>query len=396
MSLRKFRRLGLGGLAAVATVLLTAAPSLAVVSPTPAPQWIPNDEVHALASDGTYVYIAGVFAGLNPSSSTTQTHTHLARINLATGVPDPSWNPTVNGDILAMTIDPTDSVVYIGGNFTQVNGVTRTRLAGALDRERRCDIAWNPIANFIVQALAMNGTQIVVAGQFSHIAGAPQHYLAQVTSTGALVASFRPVLDSGAYSLSQPPGASFIVVGGAFDTIGGLSAPYVGAVDLVTGANTGWLAANNCTSAPNHPCVGLGLATTATDYYVAISGPGGRTVDYSATTGQRKWTDTADGNCEVDLLFNGTVLRRGPLPHPVRRRDRRQGPGCGQPAQRRPQPRLCPERLAHHQRVRRPGRHEQWPVRRGVPDPHRHDAPAVRDALPRGVTQHPTATNGGR
>ena len=282
-----------------------------MVSPTPAPQWIPNDEVHALASDGTYVYIAGVFTSLkNPSSSATQSHTGLARINLATGIPDPNWNPTVNGDILAMTIDPTDSVVYIGGNFTQVNGVTRTRLAG-VSTANGAVTSWNPIANFIVQALAMNGTQIVVAGQFSHIAGAPQHYLAQVTSTGSLVASFRPVLDSGAYSLSQPPGASFIVVGGAFDTIGGLSAPYVGAVDLVTGANTGWLAANNCTSAPNHPCVGLGLATTATDYYVAISGPGGRTVDYSATTGQRKWTDTADGNCEVDLLFNGTLYVGG-------------------------------------------------------------------------------------
>ena len=71
-----------------------------LIGSTPRASWIPDAQVNALATDGTYVYLGGTFTALvNPVTGMSQTHTRLARINIATGVADGTWSPAVNGTI---------------------------------------------------------------------------------------------------------------------------------------------------------------------------------------------------------------------------------------------------------------------------------------------------------
>ena len=115
------------------------------------------------------------------------------------------------------------------------------------------------------------------------------------------------------FGISTPPGATFTVVSGSFLNANGQPRNWVDAIDLTTGQNTGWAPANICPfpPIPNHPCGGLHVFATATDYYVAISGPGGQVGDYDAVTGQLKWTAFADGDVDVVYLFNNVLYVGG-------------------------------------------------------------------------------------
>lgn len=204
--------LGLWQLPAVAAPVL--------VSKTPAALWIPNGGVHALAADDAFLYVGGVFTSFKqPDSAATQTHTRLARISLQTMRPDPSWNPTVNGDVLALAIDQTDSVLYASGKFTAVNGVGRSRPAALSLDGSGALTPWNPSAGADVLTLTMDGSQVMVGGRFGRVAGVAQHYLAMVTAGGRAVATFRPVVSAPVFTTSVPPAGGTVVVGGDFSSI---------------------------------------------------------------------------------------------------------------------------------------------------------------------------------
>jgi hypothetical protein len=312
MPARHVRRSTLAGGLAVALLALAAQSSTAVVSSTPTAQWIPNDGVHALATDGTYLYVGGEFTSLkNPKSSATQTHTRLARINLATGIPDPVWTPVVDGDIRSMTLDPTQTVLYVGGAFSHVDTAARAHIAAVSTQGSGAVTTWNPGASNTVYALTMAGTDVLAGGSFLTIGEVGQQHLAEIDSSGALVRSFRPTSNGTVRAISQPPGANFVVVGGQFTELGGQSRSFLGAVTLATGALTSFNPINPCVTNPAEACLVFSLATTATDYYAAVAGPGGRLEDYSPTTGNRKWNVSADGDVQVVALVDGTLYAGG-------------------------------------------------------------------------------------
>ena len=228
MSLRLVRRALFGGGAAVVAVRDGRGPFDGVVSATPVPQWIPNAAVHALASDGAYVYAAGIFTSLkSPTSNATR--------------PIPAWcgstwrrgaGPDLDPERGRQRPDHAPGPDRLGAlhrrAFTTSTGSRRSRLAGISTSGSGALTSWNPDANFTVNALALNGSQVVIAGKFTHIAKTAQKYLAQVTSGGTIVSSFRPALNAGASPCLGRPAHPFIVVGGAFDTIGGASSPMSG------------------------------------------------------------------------------------------------------------------------------------------------------------------------
>ncbi len=135
------------------------------VAGVPTPTWMPNDAVHALATDGNYVYLGGDFTGLHaPTGSATTSYTRLARINLLTGAADPGWTPTVDGSVLSLALNASGTTLYLGGTFTTVDGQARANLAAVSTTGSGAVTAFDPEPNDRVQTLLVDGSELVVGG----------------------------------------------------------------------------------------------------------------------------------------------------------------------------------------------------------------------------------------
>lgn len=151
----------------------------------------------------------------------------LARL-LPTGLLDSSFRigAGVNGAVNAIEIAP-DGKILIGGDFTTVNGVSRTRIA-RLNHDGTLDASFNlPIGpNAAVHALAFSRGKIYVAGEFTTIGGTNRTRVARLTFDGALDPSFDPGIgpDAAVYALAAQNSGQ-ILIGGAFSTVNGFSTP---------------------------------------------------------------------------------------------------------------------------------------------------------------------------
>ncbi len=311
MSLRPLRLAVASAAAAALLVTGTATASMAAVSAVPAVGWVPNAGVHALAADGTWRYLGGAFTSLtNPTTHATVTATRLTRLSVATGAPDPTWSPTVDGDIRAMVLDPTTSLLYLGGDFQTVDGAARSRLASVSTSGGGAVGAWNPGADSLVKSMIQTdaGT-IYVAGQFLHIGTAARAHVARISPAGVLDATFKPKINNTVYSLAQPAGSTALLIGGNFTMVGGLARKYIAQIDPTTAATLPWYPGDPCGTSPK-VCPVFAFVATPTAIYAAAGGPGGHTLAYDPATAAVRWSVGSDGDNQA-LALIGSVLYIG-------------------------------------------------------------------------------------
>ncbi len=163
----------------------------------------PQAAVSALAldSDGK-ILIGGDFTSVNGFS-----RSHVARL-LTDGSVDTTFTPAeaaLDGAVRALAIQP-DRKVLIGGAFLNVAGVARGRVA-RLDASGALDPAFAPLSgcdNYTVWALAVqvNG-RILAAGRFTSVNGQARSKIVRFTSTGEIDGSFDPSAGSGTSSSDE-------------------------------------------------------------------------------------------------------------------------------------------------------------------------------------------------
>ncbi|MBX3738732.1 MAG: hypothetical protein KF715_18715 [Candidatus Didemnitutus sp.] len=117
--------------------------------------------------------------------------------------------------------------IYLGGQFTKVNGVTRNRVVRLL-ADGTVDPVWDPGTgpNSTVTSLALTSDgRLVIGGSFSQVAGVARQYLARLTAAGALDTTFLvgTGLNNPNPTLLMSPDDR-VIVGGAFTTYNGLTA----------------------------------------------------------------------------------------------------------------------------------------------------------------------------
>jgi hypothetical protein len=103
-------------------------------TPTVAPSSLTTEAIHAIASDGTYIYIGGTF-----TTVTGVPKANLARLHkLGGGSPSLTWTFDANSDVFALALDSSNNL-YVGGNFNSINatpagnGLSRILATPALD-----------------------------------------------------------------------------------------------------------------------------------------------------------------------------------------------------------------------------------------------------------------------
>ncbi|HEY0550184.1 MAG TPA: hypothetical protein VGF13_11335, partial [Verrucomicrobiae bacterium] len=132
----------------------------------------------------------------NSFGSATSAPASLVVLPIVPGMVDPMFNSGFgpNSVVRAVRPDP-DGHIYIGGEFSSVNGTNRARLArlnsnGSLDGTFAAGLS-NSSGFASVYALAVQTNhQLLVGGSFSHVNSTPRRSLARINSDGSLDASF--------------------------------------------------------------------------------------------------------------------------------------------------------------------------------------------------------------
>lgn len=193
--------------------------------------WNPNADsyVLGLTVDGSTVYAGGDFATIGG-----QTRHHVAALNAASGLAT-AWDPNV--DFWVWRILVSGSTVYIGGNFQTVGAAARSNIA-AIDAATGTATSWNPGANNGVAALLIAGTKLYVGGAFTSIGGKARNRLAEVDLGNGTVSNWNPNADYTVYALGLA--GNTLYVGGEFASMGGAGRGSLAAVDLPTGNVLPW------------------------------------------------------------------------------------------------------------------------------------------------------------
>lgn len=224
----------------VATTAGTAATS------SPNTLWKPqvdNGQVLGMsynATDG--LFIAGSFTSIDGTS-----RHRLANLPLA-GAAAPvlrAWDPnagrTVNA-ISRFTATPaTNSLLFVGGAFRVLGGVTRNNIAEFAADGSVTSVNFDGGTNGNVNSLLVKGGVTYAGGTFGLAGGSPRGNLAAFNAAGALQA-FNPTADGGVFALA--PSANGIYAGGAFNNIGGLARSGVAEIQASDGTAVPAFSAN--------------------------------------------------------------------------------------------------------------------------------------------------------
>jgi uncharacterized delta-60 repeat protein len=156
------------------------------------------------------------------------THNFLVRLN-ADGTVDPTYNPDLNGRVLAMAYEASSGKVIIGGSFTTISTArtgldTRNHIA-RLNPDGSPDSEFNPNIDGDVGAIVLQSDgKILVGGNFSHVQpiGAPASFgrigLLRLNSNGSLDTAFDPNPNSTVTSIVVQSDGK-IVFGGNFTLV---------------------------------------------------------------------------------------------------------------------------------------------------------------------------------
>ena len=241
--------------AAVLTVPLQAVADTAPIDPatpaTMAADSLPTAQINGVVWTqlivGNTVYVGGEFTRARPAGSgigvNEVVRTNLLAYNLTTGVLIPTFSPNPNGAVRALVASADGSRIYVGGSFTSVSGVDRYRLA-AFDTGTGALVAsFAPVLNAQVKALGFSGSTLFAGGVFSTAGGQPRPQIASFDAANGALKAWSGTPSGGAVNaLTVSPDGAKVVIGGAFTAYNGASTPGYGmaALDAVTGASLPW------------------------------------------------------------------------------------------------------------------------------------------------------------
>ncbi|MBK9538387.1 MAG: delta-60 repeat domain-containing protein [Flavobacteriales bacterium] len=143
---------------------------------------------------------------------------------LPDGTLDPAFDPPASlGGVYCMALQP-DGRVLLGGSFTSYNGVPRNRIARIMS-DGSLDLSFDPgtgVTGGTVRTIALQADgKVLIGGDFSSVNGTSRTRLARLLANGALDNTFTATAGNSVHALAiQPDG--HVLVGGAFNNVNGL------------------------------------------------------------------------------------------------------------------------------------------------------------------------------
>jgi hypothetical protein len=203
----------------------------AVVSPNPV-NFTPNMEdgdgvsnaaVHAVEQLGSTMFAGGDFHRVTNSSRTaTFNRSNFVAFSASTGAVN-SMAPVFNGTVWAL--EASGSSVYVGGSFTQVNGIARRGLVKLNAATGAVDPTFNPVVKWgNITEVRLVGGRLIVGGSFQKRLAALDPTTGADTGYINLGISGKVTSNSGPtkiYRFAVNPAGDRLVAIGNFTTVGG-------------------------------------------------------------------------------------------------------------------------------------------------------------------------------
>ncbi|MCA4134329.1 LamG-like jellyroll fold domain-containing protein [Arthrobacter sp. M4] len=287
------------------------APTTPGIPPTVSADALPTVQIDGVvwqqAIVGNTVYAVGAFSTARPAGSApgvgTTARGNILAYNITTGNLIPGFAPVLNAAAYTIKASPDGSVLYVGGDFTDVSGTKVWRTA-ALDATTGALIpTFLPKMNASVRDIAVRGGTVYLGGLFTAVGSTPRLRLAAVDAAGVLVESWAPAAEGGRVNAVEvSPDGTKVAVGGAFTSLNGSSNPGygLGMVDAVTGATREFVA--NSAIRNGGPDAGItNLSSDGTNLYgsgYVFGGGGNLEGAFSAnwSNGSVKWLEDCHGD----------------------------------------------------------------------------------------------------
>jgi hypothetical protein len=280
------------------TTVVTAPPHL--YSENPLNGWGQDGIAYSVDMQGNAVYVGGDF------SHAVKGNQSVARANVMavqrdTGDLLPGFVANTDGIVHSVLSDGTS--VYIGGEFTTINGVAKSRLAKVDAVTGAVDPSFTANAPNFVSDLLLWGNKLYVVGEFGQINGVTRKGAALVDkATGAVDPTFDPAADLRVNTVAMNPAGTKLYLGGVFQSVGGSGHPWLTEVAPTTGKVQGPV----FTAVQDY----VRDVTVGPDglVYAAVGGKQNSAYAFDPTTGKQKWREHANGDVQAVKYSNGYVF----------------------------------------------------------------------------------------
>ena len=279
-----------------------------------------NGVVWAQAIVGNTVYATGHFttarpAGVASGGAGTVARANLLAFDITTGKLITSFNHALNGQGLAITTSPDGRRLYVGGDFTQVDGASHPHIVafdtatGAIDRSFAARTGGE------VRGLAATNSTVYAGGNFFTAGSTSVSRLAAFRAAdGSVDTAFRATADDDLVMavLLSPDGAK-LVVAGKFASLDHQPAKGVGAVSASTGSLQPWSSSFPISDTGLNAGI-TALTTDGTNLYgtgfnFSSNGGGGNYEGRFSSdfAGHVRWLDACHGDSYDVAVQNGVL-----------------------------------------------------------------------------------------
>ncbi|HEY7069412.1 MAG TPA: PKD domain-containing protein [Acidimicrobiales bacterium] len=285
---------------------------------------LPTVQINGVVWDqeivGNTVYAVGDFTSARPAGSAAgQNETPRSNIlayDIRTGALKTSFAPTLDRQAKAVTASPDGSRIYVGGQFTVVNGTARNRIV-ALDPTTGAVIpAFNAGVGYTVNDIVATDATVYAGGEFGDANGVARTRLAAFAAANGALTTWAPSADGVVQAMVLAPGGSKLIIGGTFASVNGAAAAGTAALDAQTGASLPW-AANQVVRITGDSAGILTLSTDGTSIFGGGWAFGRNDGNLEGTfaadpgTGAVKWIQDCHGDTYSAAPANGYLYVAG-------------------------------------------------------------------------------------
>jgi Domain of unknown function (DUF5122) beta-propeller len=313
-------------------VTVIVAPSAFALGNLPDTTWRTNGPVRAMTRIGNTIYMGGNFTALVSPSGQKITVSNFAAIDAQTGEPITTWKPTADG--VVWTLDNDGARVIAGGDFLNVNGTSRTRLAAIDATTGALDAAWmGKASGGSVRAVSVNGAQIYVGGMFTTVDGKTRTRMAALNPDGSLSSTWtNPAFTSPAgingatgsisaavRNFGYSPDRSQLYVVGDFYAVNGAPRVHIARMDPTTGVLDSWapneeiFQIDDCDLLHTRTICDWAQNITTIDgrIFVGMCGGKNRIDALDPVSGNRVWRLWTSGDVKSQTQWGGNIIIGG-------------------------------------------------------------------------------------
>jgi PKD repeat protein len=225
-------------------------PTPATVTADALPTWQINGVVWSQVVVGTTVYATGSFTKARPPGVAAGGVGEVDALNLfaydiTTGNRVASFNHSLNAQGLSIVASPDGSKIYVGGDFTTADDQPRSHVA-VFNTADNLLTSWATSIGGQVKAVTVSPDTVYVGGAFTGVKGGQTRgSFASFATSDAALQPWAPIAGGSnaiVATLTMSPDRSKVLAGGSFETLSGVSAYGMGAIDATTGAILPWAA----------------------------------------------------------------------------------------------------------------------------------------------------------